>query len=160
MPRTTLHRLQVDADLARFVDTEVLPGTGIAPDAFWAGFSAIAHDLAPMNRALLAERPDTFWVVVAAEPVTDVDVTASDMLIELDEELNATGRHLVFAELKDPVKDRIVRYGLLETVSRHHFFPTIRAAVDEFRVEYAARPGIPGTPVESGTETGADSSAG
>ena len=54
--RTSLHRLQVDADLARFIDTEVLPGTGVAPDAFWAGFSRIAHDLAPMNRALLAER--------------------------------------------------------------------------------------------------------
>ncbi len=56
MPRTTLHRLQVDADLARFIDTEVLPGTGIAADAFWAGFSKLAHELAPMNRALLAER--------------------------------------------------------------------------------------------------------
>ena len=56
MPRTPLHRLQVDADLARFIDTEVLPGTGVAPDAFWAGFSKIAHELAPMNRALLAER--------------------------------------------------------------------------------------------------------
>lgn len=56
MPRTSLHRLQVDADLARFIDTEVLPGTGIAPDAFWAGFSRIAHDLAPKNRTLLAER--------------------------------------------------------------------------------------------------------
>ena len=56
MPRTSLHRLQVDADLARFIDTEVLPGTGLAPDAFWAGFSALAHELAPKNRALLAER--------------------------------------------------------------------------------------------------------
>ncbi|MDR7335232.1 malate synthase G [Roseateles asaccharophilus] len=56
MPRTTLHRLQVDADLARFIASEVLPGTGVEEDAFWAGFSAIAHDLAPKNRALLAER--------------------------------------------------------------------------------------------------------
>jgi malate synthase len=56
MPRTSLHRLQVDADLARFIDTEVLPGTGVAADAFWAGFSRLAHELAPMNRALLAER--------------------------------------------------------------------------------------------------------
>ncbi|MEE9477062.1 MAG: malate synthase G, partial [Roseateles sp.] len=40
----------------RFIDTEVLPGTGLAPDTFWAGFSQIAHDLAPKNRALLAER--------------------------------------------------------------------------------------------------------
>ncbi|MBV8035478.1 malate synthase G [Roseateles sp.] len=54
--RTPLHRLQVDADLARFIATEVLPGTGIEVDAFWAGFSQIAHDLAPKNRALLAER--------------------------------------------------------------------------------------------------------
>ena len=56
MSRTPLHRLQVDADLARFIDTEVLPGTGVAADAFWAGFSALAHELAPKNRALLAER--------------------------------------------------------------------------------------------------------
>jgi malate synthase len=54
--RVTVHRLQVDADLARFVDTEVLPGTGVAADTFWAGFSKIAHELAPVNRALLAER--------------------------------------------------------------------------------------------------------
>jgi malate synthase len=56
MSRTSLHRLQVDADLARFIDTEVLPGTGMAADAFWAGFSRIAHELAPKNRALLGER--------------------------------------------------------------------------------------------------------
>ena len=54
--RTTLHRLQVDAGLAQFINTEVLPGTGVAPEDFWAGFSRIAHDLAPKNRALLAER--------------------------------------------------------------------------------------------------------
>ena len=54
--RTTHHRLQVDAALAQFIDTEVLPGTGISPASFWAGFDAIAHDLAPKNRALLAER--------------------------------------------------------------------------------------------------------
>jgi malate synthase len=56
MSRTSLHRLQVDTDLARFIDSEVLPGTGVTPDAFWAGFSQLAHDLAPKNRALLAER--------------------------------------------------------------------------------------------------------
>ncbi|MFG6457676.1 malate synthase G [Roseateles sp. BYS96W] len=54
--RTPLHRLQVDADLARFIATEVLPGTGVTAEAFWAGFSRIAHELAPKNRALLAER--------------------------------------------------------------------------------------------------------
>ena len=54
--RSSLHGLKVDTALARFIDEEVLPGTGIAPAAFWKGFDAIVHDLAPKNAALLAER--------------------------------------------------------------------------------------------------------
>jgi malate synthase len=54
--RTVRHRLQVATPLARFIDEEVLPATGVDPAAFWAGFDALAHDLAPKNRALLAER--------------------------------------------------------------------------------------------------------
>ncbi len=54
--RTPHHRLQVASNLARFIEDEVLPGTGIAPKAFWAGFDAIVADLTPKNRALLAER--------------------------------------------------------------------------------------------------------
>jgi malate synthase len=54
--RTAHHGLKVDAILARFIDDEVLPGTGVAPAAFWKGFDAIVHDLAPKNAALLAER--------------------------------------------------------------------------------------------------------
>ena len=54
--RTTHHRLQVASKLARFVDDRVLPGTGITPALFWAGFDALVHDLAPKNIALLAER--------------------------------------------------------------------------------------------------------
>jgi malate synthase len=54
--RTTLHRLQVATPLVRFIDDQVLPGTGVAPATFWAGFDAIVHDLAPKNVALLAER--------------------------------------------------------------------------------------------------------
>ncbi len=49
-------RLQIDAGLKRFVDDEVLPGTGIAPAAFWDGFDTLVHELAPRNRELLAER--------------------------------------------------------------------------------------------------------
>jgi malate synthase len=52
----TTHRLQIDPILKRFIDEEVLPGTGLSSDAYWAGFDAIAHDLAPKNAALLAER--------------------------------------------------------------------------------------------------------
>ena len=54
--RTAHHRLQVATTLSRFVQDRVLPGTGITPAVFWAGFDAIVHDLAPKNAALLAER--------------------------------------------------------------------------------------------------------
>jgi malate synthase len=55
-PRIPAHRLQVATALHRFIEEQVLPGTGIAPDMFWQGFDAIAHDLGPKNRALLQER--------------------------------------------------------------------------------------------------------
>ena len=54
--RTTVHRLQVATVLHRFVEEQVLPGTGVEPAVFWAGFDALVHDLAPKNAALLAER--------------------------------------------------------------------------------------------------------
>jgi len=54
--RTQIHRLQVDTALADFINTEVLPGTGVDPVAYWAGFDAVVHELAPKNIALLAER--------------------------------------------------------------------------------------------------------
>ncbi len=50
--------LQVAAELAAFIETEALPGTGVDPARFWAGFSALIHDLAPQNRALLDRRDD------------------------------------------------------------------------------------------------------
>jgi len=56
--------------------------------------------------------PPPGWIVIAAEPVTDVDTTASDMLEDLDQALNSRGISLVFAELQDPVRDKIERYGL------------------------------------------------
>ena len=54
--RVTLGRLQVAANLQRFIEDEVLPGTGVEATAFWSGFDQLVHDLAPKNRALLAER--------------------------------------------------------------------------------------------------------
>jgi malate synthase len=54
--RTTSHSLQVASDLYQFVNSEVLPGTGVESAKFWAGFDALVKDLAPKNAALLAER--------------------------------------------------------------------------------------------------------
>ena len=79
--------------------------------------------------------PPPVWIVITAEPITDVDTTAGDMLVDLDLELNAAGIHLVFAELKDSVKEKIERYGLLETIDRRHFYPTIEVVVEEFQRE-------------------------
>lgn len=73
-----------------------------------------------------------FWVLVSAEPVTHVETTAADMLVNLDLELNAADIHLAFADLKDPVKEKIVRYGLLDTIEQQHFYPTIEMAVAAF----------------------------
>jgi len=53
----------------------------------------------------------------------------------LDQELNATDIHLVFAELKNPVKEKIVRYSLLDTIEERHFYPTIEVAVEAFGEE-------------------------
>ena len=77
--------------------------------------------------------PKPRWIVIAAEPITDVDTTAADMLEDLDEALNAQGISLVFAELKDPVRAKIERYELTRTIDPSHFFPTIEAAVAAFR---------------------------
>src|SRR3546814_12355404 len=54
--RTTCKRLQVATELYQFIEREALPGTGVASDAFWSGFDKLVHDLAPKNRALLAQR--------------------------------------------------------------------------------------------------------
>ncbi|WP_191832966.1 SulP family inorganic anion transporter [Pseudomonas fluorescens] len=75
-------------------------------------------------------------VVVAAEPVTSVDVTSADMLIELDQSLRTANIELRFAEMKDPVKDKLLRLGVLEQVGSDIFHPTIGAAVDSFLDEY------------------------
>ncbi len=86
--------------------------------------------------AAVAEAPTpTRWVVVAAEPVTDIDMTAADTLAELIAALESTGVSLRFAELKDPVKDRLRRYGLVESLGPEAFFPTVGAAVDTYVAE-------------------------
>jgi len=75
--RTTVHRLQVATVLHRFIDEQVLPGTGVEPAAFWAGFDALVHDLAPKNAALLAERERLqteldAWHKVHPGPIADM----------------------------------------------------------------------------------------
>jgi high affinity sulfate transporter 1 len=71
-------------------------------------------------------------IVVAAEPVTSVDVTSADALAELDDELRAAGIELCFAEMKDPVKDKLKRFELLQRFGPERFFATIGQAVNAY----------------------------
>jgi MFS superfamily sulfate permease-like transporter len=87
-------------------------------------------------RGLARSEPPPKWIIVAAEPITDVDTTAADMLEDLDEALNAQGIQLVFAEMKDPVRRKIERYGLTRTIDPNHFFPTLTAATEAYRAEF------------------------
>jgi high affinity sulfate transporter 1 len=85
-----------------------------------------------VQQAIAVAPTPTKWVVVAAEPVTDVDITAADMLAELDQKLHQAGMDLCFAEMKGPVKDRLKRYGLFNSFGNENFFPTIGQAVDRY----------------------------
>jgi len=102
-------------------------------------FFANAKTFRDEVRRLARADPPPTWILIAAEPVTDVDTTASDVLEELDQELNAAGISLVFAEIKDPVRRKIERYGLTRTIDPRHFFPTIESAVTAFRQETGAQ---------------------
>jgi len=98
--RTQAHSLQVATELHRFINEQVLPGTGVAPEAFWKGFDAIVNDLAPRNAALLAERDrlqtelDT-WHKAHPGPITDMAgyqqfLTQIGYLVEQPKDAKAT----------------------------------------------------------------------
>ncbi|MCB5290704.1 SulP family inorganic anion transporter [Arthrobacter sp. SO3] len=89
-------------------------------------------------RRLARTEPKPRWIVLAAEPITDVDTTASDVLLELDVELNAQGTSLVFAELKHGVRTKIERYELTRQIDPRHFYRTIDAAVAAYMAETGA----------------------
>jgi high affinity sulfate transporter 1 len=91
----------------------------------------------------LADGEGRRWIVIAAEPITDVDTTAADMLLALDEELNARGTSLVFAELKHPVREKLERYELIGPLDPADFFPTLEAAVQALGDRGAADPVAP-----------------
>ena len=82
-------------------------------------------------REQLAQRdPQPKWVVIAAEPITELDTTAGDMLRDLDLELNAKGIHLAFAELQGPVREHLIKLGLQETIDARNFYPTLDTAIE------------------------------
>jgi MFS superfamily sulfate permease-like transporter len=118
-------------DTDRYPNAQHLPGIVVyrfdAPLIF-----ANARMFGEAMRAIAQEQPELRWIVIAAAPITDVDTTASDMLHDLDLWLNERGTSLVFAEMKDPVREKVERYKLTDTIDPDHFFPTLDAALDEY----------------------------
>jgi MFS superfamily sulfate permease-like transporter len=124
-------------DISRYPEGRLVPGLvlfrGGAP-LFFANaelfqdrvLQAVAASPTPVRR-----------VVVAAEPFTSIDVTSADVLAEIEQTLRAASIELHFAEMKDPVKDKLQRFELLERFGPGVFHPTVGAAVDATLAEHA-----------------------
>jgi high affinity sulfate transporter 1 len=123
-------------DIARYPEARLIPGLVLfrwdAP-LFFAN-AELFHErvLDAVANALTT----VHWLVVAAEPVTSVDVTAADVVCELDDSLHAAGIELFFAEMKDPVKDKLKRFGLFTRFGERTFFATIGEAVSAYRATH------------------------
>jgi len=120
-------------DITRYPQAERIPGLVLFR---WDAplFFANAELFRDRVMAAVASAPTPArWVVVAAEPVTSVDVTAADIVAELDDTLYAQGIELCFAEMKDPVKDKLKRFGLFARFGAETFYATLGEAVDAYR---------------------------
>jgi high affinity sulfate transporter 1 len=130
-------------DISRHPEAKVLPGLVMLR---WDAPLFFANAELFHNRVSEAVTTAPFpvrWLVVAAEPVTSVDVTAADALAELDDELRAANVQLCFAEMKDPVKDKLRRFGLFARFERR-FFPTLEEAVQAYLASFPAKWTVPG----------------
>jgi high affinity sulfate transporter 1 len=126
------HGLKGYHDITRYPDARRIPGLVLFR---WDAPLFFANAELFKERALdaVAKSPTQVrWLVVAAEPVTGIDVTAGDMVAELNNALHAMGIALCFAELKDPVKDKLKRFGLFAQLGESFFFPTIGVAVSRY----------------------------
>ncbi len=123
-------------DLRSYPEAQLLPGLVLfrfdAP-LFFANARTFREQVLALSNEV-----SPIWILVAAEPITDVDTTAADMLEELDALLNGRGVSLVFAEMKDPVRRKLERYDLTRTIDPSHFFPTVDTAIEAFRRETGA----------------------
>ncbi len=125
-------------DIRSYPDARQVPGLLIIR---WSAplFFANANQFRDRIRDLVkASSPSPRWVLVAAEPITDIDTTAAAMLADLDIELNTAGTHLAFAELQSAVRDTITRYGLLETIEEGRFYRSVSEAVEALQREMVA----------------------
>ena len=127
-------------DISRYPNAHLIPGLVLfrwdAP-LFFAN-AEFFHDR--VLDAVASSPTPVRWLVVAAEPVTSIDVTAADAVSDLDDTLHAAGIEMHFAEMKDPVKDKLKRFGLFTHFGEQSFFATIEEAVSGY---LAAHPLVP-----------------
>ena len=120
-------------DVRRYPDAREEPGVVVlrweAP-LFFANSATFRTQVRDIVRARQAS-----WVVVQCEAVTDIDVSAAQMLEQLDRELNARGIHMAFVEMRARLRDLVFRYGLYETLDRDRFYPTLGAALAAIQAE-------------------------
>ncbi|TFC56272.1 SulP family inorganic anion transporter [Cryobacterium sp. TMT2-15-1] len=118
-------------DLSRHPEGERMPGIVIvrfdAPLFFANG--GIFDDF--VRRVVTEAGSDVRTVILAAEPITNIDTTAVEELLELDDFLASRGITLIFAEMKGPVKDHLRDYGLSRRFPPERFAGTVGEAVDE-----------------------------
>jgi MFS superfamily sulfate permease-like transporter len=123
-------------DIARHPNARTIPGIVLfrwdAP-LFFA--NAELFNRRVLN-AVASSPTEVKCVVVTAEPVTSVDVTAGDALMELHDALQAASIQLCFAEMKDPVKDKLKRFGIFVRLGEQNFFSTINEAVDTYQARH------------------------
>jgi high affinity sulfate transporter 1 len=123
-------------DITRYPEARLIPGLVLfrwdAP-LFFAN-AELFHER--VLDAIATSPTPARWLVVAAEPVTSVDVTAADAVCELDDTLHAAGIELCFAEMKDPVKDKLKRFGLFKRFGEQTFFATLGEAVNAYRATH------------------------
>jgi len=129
---TTLGRVD---GMRGYHDTELHPDAKTVPELVVYRFDAPlffanARVFRERIRHFASAEPRPQWIIIAAEPITDVDTTAADMLRDLDLELNAEGISMIFAELKEPVREKLERYELIGHFREDHFFPTLTSALE------------------------------
>jgi high affinity sulfate transporter 1 len=127
-----VNRVKGYHDVSRHPDARRIPGLVLlrwdAP-LFFAN-AEIFHDR--VLQAVHDAPTKTHWIVIAAEPVTDIDITAADMLTRLQDELHELRVNLCFAELKGPVKDSLKHYGIFERIGERNLVPTLGRAIDRY----------------------------
>jgi high affinity sulfate transporter 1 len=127
-------------DVSRHPDARQVPGLLLfrwdAP-LFFANQDHFRREV--LRQVRRAEKAGTSLrrIVIAAEPITDIDTTAADMLTQLCDHLRDQGVALQFAELKGPVKDRLRAYGLADRWPELAFYPTLGRAVDQYLHDFA-----------------------